>query len=317
MTADHERRIQRAHAIPIEHELARRAVHLKRQGKELVGPCPRCGGRDRFAVSVGRQIWNCRGCKPATVTGDVIGLVMWFDDVDFIQAVETLDGAAVPRPRSNKSEPRALERRSPRDRIWLDIWNGARDPVGTLVDVHLARRGGLILPPRCQDVRFHPRCPFGTDLVPAMIALVRNVVTNEPQAIHRTALDPSGRKVEIGGRDRMALGPIKDGAVKLTADEDVTIAIGIGEGIETTLSLHRLPEWGSPVWSLLNASGIANFPVLAGIETLVIAVDHDDAGENAALAVTERWLAVGREVLLFEATNPADDLNDVMKPGDA
>jgi hypothetical protein len=146
-----------------------------------------------------------------------------------------------------------------------------------------------------------------------MVALVRNIVSNEPQAVHRTALDLSGNKVTIGGRDRMALGPIGGGAVKLTADENVTIAIGIGEGIESTLSLARIPEWqSSPVWSLLNDKGVANFPLLAGIETLVVAVDHDDAGEKAALAVARRWRAAAREVLLFEAVQPDSDLNDVI-----
>jgi len=146
-----------------------------------------------------------------------------------------------------------------------------------------------------------------------MVALVRSVATNEPQAIHRTALDMSGAKVAIGGRDRMTLGPIGGGAVKFTADADVTIAVGIGEGLETALSLARIPEWeGSPVWSVLNDKGVTDFPVLAGIETLVVAVDHDDAGEKAALAVAGRWRAAEREVLLFEAVNPDDDLNDVI-----
>ena len=79
------------------------------------------------------------------------------------------------------------------------------------------------------------------------------------------------------------------------------------------MSLQWIPDWaGSPVWSLLNDGGVANFPVLAGIETLVVAVDHDDAGEKAALAVAGRWRAAAREILLFEAVNPDHDLNDVI-----
>jgi len=69
---------------------------------------------------------------------------------------------------------------------------------------------------------------------------------------------------------------------------------------------------GLPVWSLVSADGVENFPVLAGIETLVVAVDHDEPGEQAALAVSERWLAAGREVFLVEATRPGSDLNDVV-----
>ena len=42
------------------------ALGLKRAGRELVGPCPACGGTDRFAVKPvdgGAAIIHCRGCK--------------------------------------------------------------------------------------------------------------------------------------------------------------------------------------------------------------------------------------------------------------
>ena len=41
------------------------ALGLKRQGRELVGPCPDCGGTDRFAVKAvngGGAVIHCRGC---------------------------------------------------------------------------------------------------------------------------------------------------------------------------------------------------------------------------------------------------------------
>ena len=42
------------------------ALTLKRQGRELVGPCPACGGTDRFAVKPvngGAAVIHCRQCK--------------------------------------------------------------------------------------------------------------------------------------------------------------------------------------------------------------------------------------------------------------
>jgi len=317
-------RIARARAVRIEDEIRRRGITLKGNSAEREGPCPKCGGVDRFSINVKEQVWNCRGCKTKKIKGDVIGLVQWLDGCNFVHACKTLNGEPPPKPNGKDriaAEPTKVvaERRGRGDdQLWHRIWKDTRHPLGTPVDAYLARRH-LILPLDADDcLRFHPRCPFGknddgrTIYTPCMVALVRNAVTNEPQAIHRTALDLSGRKVSIGG-GRMAFGPIAGGAIKLTADENVTIAIGIGEGIETALSLQWIPEWaGSPVWSVLNDSGVANFPVLAGIETLVVAVDHDDAGEKAALAVADRWRAASREVLLFEAVNPDDDLNDVI-----
>jgi putative DNA primase/helicase len=195
----------------------------------------------------------------------------------------------------------------------LGLWEQSVDPRGTIVEGYLAKRG-LPLPPGAREVlRFHRDCPFGGERTPAMIALVRNIASNEPQAIHRTALDQVGRKVEIDGKSKMALGPIGGGAIKLTADENVTIALGIAEGIETALSLQRLPEWeGSPAWSLISAGGVRKFPLLGGIETLVIAVDHDKAGEDSAREATRRWREAGRDVLLLQANTSNADLNDVL-----
>ena len=48
-----------------------------------------------------------------------------------------------------------------------------------------------------------------------MICLVRDVVTEKPQAIHRTALSGDGLKVKVRGADRLSLGPIAGGAIKL------------------------------------------------------------------------------------------------------
>jgi len=185
------------------------------------------------------------------------------------------------------------------------IWNEAIDAHGTPVEHYLASRR-LTLPPGAEALRFHPTCPFASTKTPAMVALVHNIESNEPQAIHRTALSR-----EINGSRKMSLGPVAGGAIKLTPDEDVTIALGIAEGIETALSLQRLPEWqGSPVWSVISAGGIRTFPLLAGIETLVIAADNDDAGKDATLEVAERWQE--REVMVLEAQDKGADLNDVL-----
>jgi AAA domain/CHC2 zinc finger len=82
--------IEQARAVPIESEVARRGgLNLQRRGKELIGPCPRCGGDDRFAVNVIKQVFNCRGCG---ANGNVVALVQHIDGSDFIAAATTLAG---------------------------------------------------------------------------------------------------------------------------------------------------------------------------------------------------------------------------------
>jgi hypothetical protein len=88
----------RARSVRIEDEIARRGISLKVVGAERIGPCPVCGGDDRFSINVTKQVFNCRGCA---VGGDVIKLVEHLDRVSFTAACETLAGvspASVSRP---------------------------------------------------------------------------------------------------------------------------------------------------------------------------------------------------------------------------
>src|SRR5215472_12128063 len=101
---EHEVWVDRARAVHIEDELARR--NIKVSGKtERNGPCPKCGGDDRFAINVKKQLFNCRGCK---VGGDIIDFVRWLDGVGFIEACTTLAG---PPPKNGKDYTAAEPRR--------------------------------------------------------------------------------------------------------------------------------------------------------------------------------------------------------------
>jgi phage/plasmid primase-like uncharacterized protein len=60
-------------------------ARLKRvTAAEWAGPCPLCGGTDRFAVNRRQQVWHCRGC--AKGGGDAISLVMHVRRLDFREA---------------------------------------------------------------------------------------------------------------------------------------------------------------------------------------------------------------------------------------
>lgn len=188
----------------------------------------------------------------------------------------------------------------------LDIWRETVPLRGTPGAIHLERRGVAY---DGDALRWHSSAPFGRGVRHGcMVALVRNIVTNEPQAIHRTAIDASGRKI-----DRKALGPIAGGAVKLTENEDVTTVLAIAEGIETALSLRTLPDLECmPIWSLISAGGIANFPLLAGVEALWVGADHDPAGIGAARKAAKTWLDANREVLIVHPNERGADLNDLI-----
>jgi hypothetical protein len=322
-----------ARAVRIEDEIARRGIPLRGKS-ERVGPCPVCGGTDRFSINARKQVFNCRGFGG----GDVIAMLQHLDGCNFVEAVRTLAGiepnCSAPMVDAVKiAEVRAKAERDEIDRLVdeaerfkraMDIWSEAVPIEGTIAAhyLHVVRKVEIPAGTSGAVLRFHPACPFGDTHRPALVALVRSIVTDESQAIIRTALNPDGTAVKIDGKTaRKSLGPIGGGAIKLTDNAEVTTCLGVGEGVESVLSMRSTPEFGpSPVWALISSNGVANFPVLTGIECLWIAVDNDppdkhrrQAGNEAALACSKRWTEAGREVYRVTPDRVGRDLNDVMR----
>ena len=63
-------------------------------------------------------------------------------------------------------------------------------------------------------------------------------------------------------------------------DEDVTLGLGITEGLEDGISI-LLSGW-RPIWCASSAGAIAKFPPLGGVQQLSVFADRDDAGLTAA-----------------------------------
>jgi len=207
------------------------------------------------------------------------------------------------RPRVSVPSPARSDNRA----IALAIWNEARDPRGTLVERYLAERRGLRLPDEIAGdvIRFHPALFFEGALVAGMVALFRDIRTDEPCGIHRVFLDGGGRKIE-----RRMLGRAKDAAIKLDADDNVSLGLAVGEGIETCLAGWHLGL--RPVWAIGSADAIKQFPVLPGIEAITVLGELNDGGANygASRACAARWMKAGKEA--FRATPfKGDDLNTV------
>jgi hypothetical protein len=185
---------------------------------------------------------------------------------------------------------------SERTAFALRLWNEAHDPRGTIVADYLASRGLTLSNDLAGNViRFHGRLKFDGAHVGAMVALYRDIASNEPCGIHRTFLNGAGQKL-----DRKMLGRAKGAAIKLDADDAVTLGLHIGEGLETCIAA-RLAGL-RPVWALGSTSGIKVFPPLSGIEAISIFAENDSNGANerAVSECAERWHAAGREVLIVE-----------------
>jgi hypothetical protein len=183
----------------------------------------------------------------------------------------------------------------------LRTWREAIDPRGTLAERYLVEQRKLDL---CNDLagevlRWHPG-------LGAMLALFRNILTGEPQAISRIFLDRHGRKIE-----RKFVGPIGGAAVMLDPFNCVTHGLFVGEGVETCMAGR---QWDlKPAWALGSAGAIETFPVLDGVECLTILAEHCARNASAVEVCGCRWSAAGREVLINRSI-VGKDLNDaVMK----
>jgi putative DNA primase/helicase len=204
------------------------------------------------------------------------------------------------------SEPDSAER----IKSALAIWHETVPLIGTAAEEYLGIRG-IVPPSEVVDLRFHPNCPAAEGRrLPAMVAVMRDIKTNEPRAIHRTFLKHDGAGKNAYGK--MMLGAARGAVIKLSDEADVTLGLGLAEGIENALSLLVYGWW--PVWAAGSAGAIRIFPVLYGIETLTIFSDADDGGVGiaAARSCAIRWQTAGRNVEIHKP--PAGtDWNDVAR----
>lgn len=191
----------------------------------------------------------------------------------------------------------------------IALWRSGRSPAGTAAEAYLKSRG-LSLPVDA-PLRFAPvawRNPNNGPPGPAMLAQLTRPETNEPVGIHVTYLRDDGSGKADGPGQKVILG--RTGVVRLVPDEEVTVGLGLAEGIETSLAIMQRIGW-RPVWAATSAGAIARFSVLSGIEALTLFADPDHAGIGAARVCASRWSEEGREVRIIRP--PTGDWDDATR----
>lgn len=120
------------------------------RGGEYHGPCPQCGGKDRFVVQPcggddGRGLWMCRACHPKW--GDVVAFVEWRDGVGFREACDRLGYALIapaidpdlPMPEPCEPPSRAWQERG--KAIWMAAYHALWQSQGDKARAWLRARG--------------------------------------------------------------------------------------------------------------------------------------------------------------------------------
>jgi putative DNA primase/helicase len=255
------------------------------------GPCPLCGGTDRFRFDNrdGSGSYLCSGCGSGTGMQLLQKLKGW----DFKQAADEIDKVLG----NVRADPPARPKLDPakRKELMNALWKGARPlQPGDPAHRYLTERRRLPLPPGAgADLRFHPGASIpdslGGGTAPALLALVRDVA-GKPVSIHRTFLGDDWHR----GRALFAGELPESVAIRLGAPVDGVL--GIAEGLETALKARAL--FGVTCWSVVNSVMLAKFEPPEGVTEIRIYGDNDAnfTGQAAAYHCAKRMVAKGVSV---------------------
>lgn len=117
--------IERAKSTDLR-SLAERYTELRSCSgrKELEGPCPKCGGSDRFHVTA--DWFFCRNDKCHPKRGDAIEFLRWLSPgLSFAEAVQQLAGGALPvvATRRPASQQKAAKQQTEDEKAKLALWH--------------------------------------------------------------------------------------------------------------------------------------------------------------------------------------------------
>lgn len=289
--------------------------------KNKQGPCPACGGKDRFRFDnkKGRGTFYCNQCG----AGDGFHLLQRVHGISFIEARDMaarlagLDSTAYVQPirpsRPITDDEPAIAQPTRRVRQLLKESCAIEDCAPAIEYLHSR---GLWPLPAGHRLRAHPSVEYWHDnrtvgRFPALVTPVRDG-DSELVTVHVTYLTQDGAKVSEY-EPRKILSPMT-GRFGCSAQlMEFTDVLGIAEGIETALSATKLT--GIPTWAALNAGMLAKFEVAPEVAKLVIFADRDVAGLEAATKLMQKLQdKVTMEIRIPTAN--AKDWNDSLRQGE-
>ncbi|MDA0781242.1 MAG: toprim domain-containing protein [Rickettsiales bacterium] len=241
--------------------------------------------------------------------GDLVSLYAYLKGISQYQAARELLGNAkniIPFAPKVPKAPKVNEN-SLSDYVGK-IWRGCGGD-NSIVAAYLKSRGitGAI-PPTIKEHSSLYHKPSNSKH-PAMVAAVTIWPNKTILGLHRTYIKPDGSGKANIEPNKMMLGSVKGGAVRLSKPSSKLI---LAEGIETALSVAM--STGLSTWATLSTSGMLNVevPPLEITQKIIIAADNDKAGIGAANKLADRLLSAGYRVQI--AMPPEGmDFNDLLQ----
>jgi putative DNA primase/helicase len=260
------------------------------------GPCPCCGGRDRFRWDnrEGTGSFFCSKCG----SGSGFDLIMKTKRVSFVEAKKMVEAEI---PGAPIVATKAAGRPNGRD-FGAEAWNASLplvegyDPAAK----YLARRGLVFPNGHPRELRFRAAAIYfeegGTrSQHPALIARFA-APCGKAYTCHQTYLTADGEKAAVATVRKFAPGKVPEGgAVRLFATNG-SDTLGIAEGLETALAAAQLFEL--PVWACLTAGNLQKWKAPAHIRNVIVCADNDESftGQQAAFGLAARLKAEGLRV---------------------
>lgn len=245
------------------------------------GPCPNCGGKDRFRFDNknGDGTFYCSQCGPGTGMILLRRLRGWdhktaCDEVDRIIGYDARPLKLAGANRADNAKLAAIER----------LLEGESDE--DLVTDYLKFRGLSVTSPVLFGRR---RVGYyeGRNLVGSYSAIIAPIVSPDGKLVSAQRI---WRKSDVGQDDKKMMPAIAEGAtvgaaVRLFEAEE---QLGIAEGVCTALAAYEL--YGVPTWAVISAGNMEAFNPPPGVYRLHIYGDNDESftGQAAATALARR-----------------------------
>ena len=276
------------------------------------GPCPMCGGEDRFRYDDkdGNGNWFCNQCGSGNgfeLIKQVKGLS--FDDA--LKLARECSGGLFHEPQYDRSVGIDAKFKKAKDAV-KKINETSVPAQGTIVEKYLQSRG-LQIPEPFDFARMYGdealvtniQCVYGEDTfydrgseknikLPFMGWKVF-YGSGDAYGFHRTLLDEHGNKSTIDNNKRLtskmreSIGFFKGDYIYAPLTKGDNNIIILAEGIETALSAYQLMRdqhsEDCTTFSLINANGLEAFIPKSGGNHFMVFADRDDdsyAGQIAA-----------------------------------
>lgn len=251
------------------------------------GPCPMCGGEDRFRFDNKEQrgTWICNNCG----AGDGMKLAVDYTGRPFYEVATEIDDM-IRNVKPDAPQRAAMTEAQSKQALRQVAAATKHVQPGDLAHKYLASRHleELIYP---KALRFAESLKDGDGGVrPCMVAIVQ-APDGTNATLHRTFLKPDGSgKADMRSPRKLMPADLPDGSCVRTC-EFTGGPLGIAEGIETAMSASAM--FDLPVWAAINAGNLAKWTPPDGCDEVVIFGDNDSSftGHAASYSLARRLKA--------------------------